>query len=400
MFETSHAGRLDKLAPDGGDSSRATSFASWLGRAARMLLAAALAITLCPLPQRAYADPLAAATVDPDVLAGEMELSTESVDAAPMYRLYNKWTNEHFFTSDYSEYRGLVKKGWNDEKIGWYAPASGSPVYRLYNKWSGDHHFTTSKSEYDKCVKAGWKGESIAFYSGGGDPVYRLFNKYVTSFYHHYTMSRDEYSTCIKNGWTDEKVGWYGYAQKPSQPTTPTNPSQPDPGPTPTPDPGPTPTPDPEPAYEPESYDYTVTYDSGSGSFDAFQTIQSKVVTANSSVPFKLETAMGFKDGYDQTSWNTKEDGSGTEYALGQQVNDISKSEIGEADNTGASAKPNHDVKLFAQYTPRSNKVFFIVGQNRGSIHDELDELRPSIQCDQNGSFTLPDENRRYYQAK
>ena len=128
-----------------------------------------------------------------------------------VYRLYNPYSTEHLFTLSYDEYSFLCSLGWKGENIAWYAPASGTPVYRLYNKWSGDHHFTTDKTEYNKCVKQGWTGENVAFYSGGDKPVYRLFNKYVQSFYHHYTMGASEYKKCIKNGWTDEKIGWYGY---------------------------------------------------------------------------------------------------------------------------------------------------------------------------------------------
>lgn len=135
-----------------------------------------------------------------------------SMTLQPMYRLYNKWSNEHLFTADAAERKGLIEKGWNNEDIAWYSPEkSSTPVYRLYNKWSGDHHFTTSKDEYDKCVKDGWTGEDIAFYSGGTNPVYRLFNPYEKSFYHHYTKSQDEKDTCVKNGWKDEEIGWYCY---------------------------------------------------------------------------------------------------------------------------------------------------------------------------------------------
>lgn len=39
------------------------------------------------------------------------------------------------------------------------------PVYRLYNKRSGDHHYTTSAGERDALTsKHGWKGEGIGFY--------------------------------------------------------------------------------------------------------------------------------------------------------------------------------------------------------------------------------------------
>ena len=143
---------------------------------------------------------------------GKQEAYAADTDTTPMYRLYNKWSTEHLFTSSKSEYDKLVKKGWTGEGVAWLAPTSGDPVYRLYNKWSGDHHYTTSKSEYDKCVRNGWKGENVAFYSGGNQPVYRLFNPYVKSFFHHYTAGAAEQQKCIKAGWKDEKVGWYGYA--------------------------------------------------------------------------------------------------------------------------------------------------------------------------------------------
>lgn len=135
-----------------------------------------------------------------------------SMTLQPMYRVYNKWSNEHFFTTDSTEYKGLVAKGWNDEGVAWYSPEkSSTPVYRLYNKYTTEHHFTTSKTEYDKCVKDGWTGEDVAFYSGGNTPVYRLFNQYEKAFYHHYTKSEEEKATCVKNGWTDEEIGWYCY---------------------------------------------------------------------------------------------------------------------------------------------------------------------------------------------
>lgn len=129
----------------------------------------------------------------------------------PMYRLYNKWSNEHFYTANRSEYLGLIKKGWNDEKIAWYAPVDGVAVYRLYNEWSGDHHYTTSGREYDRCVENGWRGEGVAFYSDGDKPVYRLFNPYEKAFFHHYTTSASEVRQCVRAGWRDEGIGWYGY---------------------------------------------------------------------------------------------------------------------------------------------------------------------------------------------
>lgn len=128
-----------------------------------------------------------------------------------VYRLYNKWTNEHLYTTDKTEYDKLVKKGWTGENVAWLAPKSGTTVYRLYNQWSGDHHYTTDAKEYKKCIKAGWTDEHTAFYSGGDLAIYRLFNPYEKSFYHHYPSSVSERDKCVKTGWKDEGVGWYGY---------------------------------------------------------------------------------------------------------------------------------------------------------------------------------------------
>ena len=166
-----------------------------LSKATGMLVALALALGLLCAAQ-----------------AVTTEEAYAAADTTPMYRLYNKWSTEHLFTSGKAEYDNLVKKGWTGEGVAWLAPTSGDPVYRLYNKWSGDHHYTTSKKEYDKCVRDGWKGEGTAFYSGGNRPIYRLFNPYVKSFFHHYTAGAAEQKNCIKAGWKDEKVGWYGYA--------------------------------------------------------------------------------------------------------------------------------------------------------------------------------------------
>lgn len=176
-------------------------------RIGAILLACAVALTawlIAAQPaQTAYAE-----DVPPQVT------HNSTSDKVRVYRLYNKWSNEHFYTADQKEYNDLIARGWNDEQVGWVAPAKGEPVYRLYNKWSGDHHYTTDKSEYDKCVKAGWKGEDVAFYSAGKDglAVYRLFNPYETSFFHHYTMDKNEYEKCKKSGWEDEKIGWTAIA--------------------------------------------------------------------------------------------------------------------------------------------------------------------------------------------
>lgn len=138
----------------------------------------------------------------------------ETVERVTLTRLYNKWSGEHFYTSDTTEIARLVGLGWNNEGTAWSVPSkSSTPVYRLYNPYTGDHHFTTSKAEYEKCRDQGWKQEGIAWYSAdssGGVPIYRGYNRYVSVGTHHYTASEAEIQTMVRNGWSREGVAWYG----------------------------------------------------------------------------------------------------------------------------------------------------------------------------------------------
>ena len=142
-----------------------------------------------------------------------------AAEVKPMYRLYNQWTYEHFYTSDIVERNSLVGQGWTYESIGWFAPTTGDPVYRLYNKYApgGDHHYTMDKSEYDHLVSVGWTGEGIGWYSDSAlaVPVYREYNPYEKAHNHNYTPHEDEHDHLVSLGWLDEGIGWYG-AQAPS----------------------------------------------------------------------------------------------------------------------------------------------------------------------------------------
>ena len=144
-----------------------------------------------------------------------------AVQTDTMWRLYNKYTGEHFYTSNESEKKSLVAVGWKDENVGWYAPtksSSSTPVYRLYNKYvsGGDHHYTLSASERDNLVKLGWSYEGVAWYSSkstdiSAKPLYRQYNPYATTGTHNYTLSTSEGNNLIKAGWKDEGKAWYGY---------------------------------------------------------------------------------------------------------------------------------------------------------------------------------------------
>ncbi len=169
---------------------------------------------------------------------------TLSNDSQSMYRLYNKYTGEHFYTASVKERDTLRSIGWNYEGTGWQAPVfTGAPVYRLYNKYvaGGDHHYTTNVSERDDLVKLGWICEGAGWYSAGSVPVYRQYNPYARTGTHNYTTSKTENDALVGQGWHTEDIGWQAVGAghtvapqpskpadpKPSQPSQPSTPAQP-----------------------------------------------------------------------------------------------------------------------------------------------------------------------------
>lgn len=140
-----------------------------------------------------------------------------SSDHVKMYRLYNQYTGEHFYTASESEKNSCASAGWTWEGTGWYAPkTSNEPVYRLYNPHveGGDHHYTTNKSEYDTLVKKGWSGEDIGWYSEPKSEtdrvaVYRQYNPNAWTGTHNFTKDKSENDNLAKAGWKAEGEAWY-----------------------------------------------------------------------------------------------------------------------------------------------------------------------------------------------
>ncbi len=135
------------------------------------------------------------------------------VETVEVFRLYNSWTGDHFYTTSSDEKDTLVKAGWTDEGVGWSAPASGNvAIYRLYNKFAGDHHFTSSEQEYENLKNAGWTQEGVAFLSSEDEDatkILRAYNPNATAGAHNFTVDVDEQNTILKAGWIDEGVGFY-----------------------------------------------------------------------------------------------------------------------------------------------------------------------------------------------
>lgn len=134
------------------------------------------------------------------------------INGNEMFRLYNKNTGAHMFTTSSAERDSLVKQGWTNEGVAWKVDYDRTPVYRLYNTFTGDHMYTASLDECNNLIKSGWSYEGVADYASrnkqDGLPVYRLFNN--KSGDHMFTTSRSERDALTKTGnWKSEGVAWY-----------------------------------------------------------------------------------------------------------------------------------------------------------------------------------------------
>jgi hypothetical protein len=144
--------------------------------------------------------------------------ATPALATSGMFRMYNPYSGEHFYTASFDEASSLENAGWRYEGIGWIAPdTSSTPVYRLYS--GTDHHYTTDLNEKNALERIGWKYEGIGWYSDDerGVPLYRQFNPYVdpgaprnNSGSHNYTADKAENDALVAAGWKEEGIGWYG----------------------------------------------------------------------------------------------------------------------------------------------------------------------------------------------
>lgn len=135
---------------------------------------------------------------------------TSPSGTSAMYRMYNPNSGEHFYTQDSHEKNTLIQAGWRYEGVAWNAPQSGNPVYRMYNPNAGDHHYTLNTFERDNLKKAGWRYEGVSWYSGGSQPLYRLYNPNAKTGTHHYTLNTNERDHLKQVGWRYEGISWYG----------------------------------------------------------------------------------------------------------------------------------------------------------------------------------------------
>lgn len=138
--------------------------------------------------------------------------SNQATQADDMYRLYNPYSGEHFYTASATERDHLASVGWNYEGVSWRAPRAGVNVYRLYNPNAGDHHYTLSSAERDMLVSVGWNYEGVGWKSDTQQrvPVWRQYNPYASCGSHNFTTSKAENDHLASIGWNAEGVAWYG----------------------------------------------------------------------------------------------------------------------------------------------------------------------------------------------
>lgn len=142
---------------------------------------------------------------------------------APVYRLYNPNTGDHFYTTSESEKISLeknLKTPMVSEGIAFYAYSDGStdkislPVYIFYNS-NGDFYFSTSSDTKNNQLSANSK--TIAFYASptaqnGALPVYDF---YITNNKHFYTISEEEKDVIVKtlnHSYKLKGVAFYSYS--------------------------------------------------------------------------------------------------------------------------------------------------------------------------------------------
>lgn len=84
----------------------------------------------------------------------------------PVYRLYNKETDNYLYTIEISEAQYLSKIGWLFEGECFTTASYGLPIYRLHNLKSNKYIFTPNLGERDNLILNEWVNDGVAFYEG------------------------------------------------------------------------------------------------------------------------------------------------------------------------------------------------------------------------------------------
>ncbi len=162
-------------------------------------------------------DSVATGAYDSEGVAGFVFTGPEP-GPVPLYRAYNPYNGDHFYTANGDEYNNAVNNyGYIAEGITGFLhdpnkpPVEGTkPFFRLWMPRSGDHFYTTIEAERDNAVtNIGYHYEGIVGYvwdpTNGGEPLYRSFNP--NNGDHFYTMNAVEHANATNNlGFIDEGI--------------------------------------------------------------------------------------------------------------------------------------------------------------------------------------------------
>ncbi|MCI3861376.1 Ig-like domain-containing protein [Lactococcus garvieae] len=150
--------------------------------------------------------------------------TTSKQSPTGVYRLYNKKSMQHLYTSDVNEYKQLpeISHDWKREGINFKeyknSDTTTVPIYRIYNPKSGEHINTSDKNEVHVLATSGWKNEGTAFYApkSGGKAIYRLFNPKAGLGAHFVTGDVNEKNilTHAPKDWRYEGIAWRAVDEK------------------------------------------------------------------------------------------------------------------------------------------------------------------------------------------
>lgn len=130
----------------------------------------------------------------------------QSVTNIPVYRLFNSFTGEHFFTVNKDEKEGLLAAGYADEGVAFSTPLkSATPVYRLFNPVTGEHAYAVKEAAVSALTSAGFSREGIAWYADDR-AVFLLTDPKAKVHRTHITVSSMEKEALVKAGWTEERL--------------------------------------------------------------------------------------------------------------------------------------------------------------------------------------------------
>ncbi|HVQ45023.1 MAG TPA: cohesin domain-containing protein [Candidatus Saccharimonadia bacterium] len=127
--------------------------------------------------------------------------------STPLYRLYSRKSDRHFYTINPTERDQAIGVGYALEGVSFYVGiANGgnlTPIIRLYNRQTDYHFYTSSQAEANQDVGVGFVIEGTGYLaSRGGDPgvspVFRLLNK--SNNMHFFTISTVERDQALATG--------------------------------------------------------------------------------------------------------------------------------------------------------------------------------------------------------